>query len=465
MQAMKKIIIPRKDHEVYFISAPVDLKRKSIRPFIYEQLQKLHPTFSDASVFDWQHFAINNLQWFMVTVMDRETIEEYRILYKGAVFFTNTAIALHKRGFTSKGIETIDDEQIGFDVENNKPVSLPRVHSAERASEGSSQAQQTMLRLIPIWYGVFTKNKQWHGVTTLGTSILAIMLLSLFFILAAKGTKNTIRLDLPVEPLTEIKYLPSAIEILENFSCDIVEAGGRMVYWKYNEETEPIIEIQMQGIDLVKIYSICNRYEFLSLQDIHDVKYNDGEPVVIIQLDQGRKGYALAKNGVFLSQDSTIQLINQISDLLQKEKVSISSEILPAEYNGKSLYTIAYTAKDMNLIRSLEIIAALCNENLLNITKMDVSIANGNSFFMVNISLSQSVESYHALYGLGNEKTKIPVAFGYKEAILNIAPPDKKAIETKPENSLVGSIRDSSGQIVFYHDANTNKIFIKGSHE
>jgi len=462
---MKKIIIPRRDHEVYFISAPVNLKRKSIRPFIYEQLQKLHPTFSDASVFDWQHFAINNLQWFMVTVMDRETIEEYRILNKGAAFFTNTAIALHKKGFTSRGIETIDDEQIGFDVENNKPVSLPQVHPTERVSDGSPQAQQAALRFIPVWHGVFTKNRQRQGVTTFGISILAIMFFSIFFILAAKGTKDTIRLDMPVEQVVEIKYLPSAIEMLENFSCDIVEAGGRMAYWKYNEEAGPIIEIQIQGIDLVKIYNICNRYEFLSLQDIHDVKYKEGEPVVTIQLDKGGKGYTIAKNGVFSSQDFTILLINQISDSLQKEKVLISAEILPADYNGKSFYSIAYTAKDLNLISSLEIIAAFCNENLLNVTKMDVSIANGNNFFTVNVSLSQSRESYHALHSLGNGKTKIPVAFGYKEEIPNIAPPDKKAVEAKPDNSLVGSIKDSSGRIVFYHDANTNKIFIKGSYD
>ena len=150
---------------------------------------------------------------------------------------------------------------------------------------------------------------------------------------------------------------------------------------------------------------------------------------------------------------------------LQKEKVSISSEILPSDHNRKSFYTIAYTAKDLNLISSLEIIAAFCNEYLLNITKMDVSIANGNNFFSVNVSLSQSGESYHALRSLGNEKAKIPIAFGYKEEIPNIAPPDKKAMEAKPENTLVGSIRDTSGQIVFYHDTNTNKIFIKGSHE
>jgi hypothetical protein len=464
---MKKIIIPRKDHEVYFISAPTDIKRKSIRPFIYEQLQKLHPTFSDATVFDWQHLAINNLQWFMVTVMDRETLEEYRILYKGAAFFTNTAIAIHKKSFIGGGINVIDDELIGFDMENNRPVSFPPEHPAERASADNnpSPAQQDALRYIPVWHGVFTKNRQRQGLKTLGISIPAIIFLSLIFILAAKGTKNTIHLDLPAEQSEETKYLPSAIEILEKFSCDIVEAGGRMAYWKYNEDSDQIIEIQIQGIDLLRIYNICNRYEFLSLLDMHDVKYKEGDPVVTIQFDHGGKGYTFAKNGVFPSQESAIQLINQISESLQKEKVSISSEILPSDHNRKSCYTIAYTAKDVNLISSLEIIAAFCNEYSLNISKMDVSIANGNNSFTVNVSLSQSGESFHALHSLGDEKTKIPVAFGYKEEIPNIAPPVIKAIEAKPENSLLGSIRDTSRQLVFYHDANTNKIFIRGSYE
>jgi hypothetical protein len=96
-----------------------------------------------------------------------------------------------------------------------------------------------------------------------------------------------------------------------------------------------------------------------------------------------------------------------------------------------------------------------------------VSITSGNNLFAVNVSLSQSGETYHALHSLGNEKTKIPIAFGYREEAPNIAPTEKKVkvIEAKPDNSLVGSIKDTSGQMVFYHDADTKKIFTKGSHD
>jgi hypothetical protein len=392
--------------------------------------------------------------------MDRETIEEYRILHKGAAFFTNTAIAVHKKDFTSSGINTIDDEQIGFDAANNKPVSFP----LEIEKKNSIPEQEAALKSIPPWYGLFTENEQRRSVTTLSIGILAIMFLSFFFVLAAKGTKDTIRPDMPVEPIVEIKYIPSAIEMLESFSRDIVKSEGRMTHWMYNEDEESIIEMQIQKMDLIKIYDICNNYEFLSLQDIQDIKYKDGEPVVTVRLAQ-KRGYITAKNGTFLPQNSAIQMINQISNSLQNQKVSISSEILPSDYNGKNFYTIAYTAKDLNLISSLEIIAAFCNEHLLNIKKMDVSIAGGNDLFTVNVSLSQSIGSNQVSHVLGNEKRKIPIAFGYREEAPRIVPPEKKVVEVKPENPRVGSIKDASGQMVFYHDTNTKKIFITESYD
>jgi hypothetical protein len=398
----------------------------------------------------------------MITVMDRETIDEYRILNKRAAFFTNTAIAVRKKDFASGGINIIDDEQIGFDSENNKPVSVP----LETEKRSGNPDQDAALKSIPPWYGLFTANEQRRGITTLSIGFLTMMLLSLVFALAAKSTKELVPLDTPIESTAEIMYLPSAIKILENFSCDIVEAGCRMIYWKYDEDSDPIIEIQIQGMDLVKIYEICNRYEFLSLQDIQDVKYNDGEPFVAIQLKQAEKGYTLLNANAFYSQSSTIQLIGGISNLLQRQKVSISSEILPANHNGKNYYTIAYTAKDRNLISSLEVIATSCNEYSLSIKKLDITIANNNSLFTVIVSLSQSSEVNSALHNLGNEKEKIPIAFGYREEVLKIASSeDIKTIEAKSEKFLVGSIKDPSGQMIFYHDASTNKIVIGGSND
>jgi hypothetical protein len=446
---------------VYFVSAPGDLKRKFIRLFVYEQLKKLHPAFSEASVFDWQYLVLNNSQWIMVTVMNRDTIEEYRILHRGAAFFTNTAIAVRKKDFTNNGINTIDDEPIGFDIEDNKPISF----QLEIEKRSGAPSQEAALKTLPPWYGLFTENEQRRGITTLSVSILAMMLLSLVFALAAKSTQEPIRFAIPAIPAAEIRYLPSAVEMLENFSCDIVEAGGTMAHWKYNEDADPVMEIQTQGMDLIKIYEICNRYEFLTLQDIQNVKYIEGKPFVTIQLNQAEKGYSLLNANAFFSQSSTIQLIDGISNLLRLQNVSISSEILPTDHNGKGSYSIAYTAKDRNLISSLEIIAASCNEYSLSIRKLEVSITSDNTLFTVSVSLSQSGEANHALQSLGNEKGKIPIAFGYKEEVLNIVSPDKEAIEAKPKNSLVGSIKDSSGQMVFYHDAITRKIVIRGSYD
>jgi hypothetical protein len=218
-------------------------------------------------------------------------------------------------------------------------------------------------------------------------------------------------------------------------------------------------------MDIIKTYEICRRYEYLSLQEIQNVKYQEEKPLVTIQLNQAGQGYTLLNTAAFPSQKSTIHLIDGISNLLRQQKVSISAETLPTNSNGKNFYSIAYTAKDRNLISSLEIIAASRNEHLLSIKRLDVSIMNGNALFSVNVSLSQSGETNRVFYNLGNEKNKIPIAFGYREEAPNIAASDIKPVETKPKNSLVGSIKDSSGQMVFYHDAITKKIVIGGNHD
>ena len=94
---MEKIIIPRRDHEVYFIPVPETLRPKSMRPFVVEQMDKLHPGFSGETAMDIRRLVFDKDRWLMVTVMKPETLAEYRILHKGAAFFTNTSIAVKKK--------------------------------------------------------------------------------------------------------------------------------------------------------------------------------------------------------------------------------------------------------------------------------------------------------------------------------------------------------------------------------
>ena len=56
---MNKVIIPRRDHEVYFISLPNEIKGRQIKACVTAQLDKLHPGFSSALQVDLQNFSFD----------------------------------------------------------------------------------------------------------------------------------------------------------------------------------------------------------------------------------------------------------------------------------------------------------------------------------------------------------------------------------------------------------------------
>jgi hypothetical protein len=459
---MKKIIIPRKDHEVYFIRVPEDMKPKLVQSFAAEQLEKLHPVFSGTSAYDLQRFTFGKSRWIMATVMEGETFAEYRILHRGAAFFTNTSIAVHKKEFINSGIAIVDDEQIGFDSEKGEPVSVPM--EAENLEHAEGQPFfKAKLKNIPSGHGVFPKRKPQRRIAAMTTGILLMVLASSIFVLAAKGSGDVRLPDEIAIPAEEIRYFPAAIEILEKFSIDVVNSDGKMLRWQYNEDSDPFIEIQIRGMDVLTIHEICDQYEYAVLEDIQDVNYSDGEPFVTINLNAARAGYTIIKAGAFSLQSSTLPMIADLSNFLRQQEIIIVSEALPTSDNGNIFYTIIYTAKDWNLIRSLEIITETCDKYLLQVKKMDISISNGNNQFTVVCSLSRCYLPDRTITVMGKERGMIPLAFGYKDLpLLPAVPRQTKMPEPESEPRIVGSIRDGNGQMLFYRDTEAGKIKVWG---
>jgi hypothetical protein len=457
---MKKIIIPRKDHEVYFIAVAEKLKNKQIRPFVIAQIDKLHPRFSENSILDLQMIAFDGSHWVMVTVMETEILEEYRILNKNAVSYTNTSIVIHGNEFLKGGIKVIDDEHIGFDTEKNEPVSVP----LEIAKKDESPVLKAELKGIPQKYGVFAKKMPRYYAPVMTTISILLISLSSIFILAAKSANEIVTINTNNEAVIETKYLPSAIEILAKISCDVVNAGGNMTRWRFNEEVEPLMEIQMRGIDVLTLHKICNQYEFACLQDIQDVKYNEKEPNVTISLNTAGGSYTILKAGAFSPQNATLPMIADLSGFLRQQNIQILSETLPTSNNGNIFYTITYTAKDWNLIRSMEIIHETCDKYLLRIKKMDVSIGSNNNNFTVICSLSHCNNLNNDYKKLEDEIKIIPQAFGYREEIPKIAHQFEVIPEEEIKPAIVGSIRDGNGKLIFYRDI-TGKIINRRDNE
>jgi hypothetical protein len=487
---MKKIIIPRRDHEVYFIPVPEALKLKQIRSFAAAQMEKLHPGFSGETALDIKRLIFNKARWVMATVMDAETLAEYRIINKGAALFTNTSIAVHKKDFTSDGVQTIGDERIGFDSEKNSPVSIP----LESGKTGGSESPPRAGKNIPPRCRVFAGRMPVWRVTAMIACAALSMLLLLFFFPAAKAANEAVIVPLAAaaeEPAPVILYPPAAIEILSDFSADLVVTGGKIKRWRYNEaqyaeDRSPLVVIETRGINVLSLREIFAQYAYFVLDDVSDVRYIDEEPYLTIFLNAVREGYLAPETGTFFSQSFSLPIFSDLTNELKRNGITVVSETLPSAENGNAIYTVTFTAKGRALIRSMETITAICDKYPVRVKSMDVSIGGDNDLFTVVCSLAQSDAPRYAAMGEGENEIprdfitleNIPTVFGYKEVAPPPpppAPPPKAAAaqapvpqesqpqnspeqEVKPELSVVGTIRDGQGQVLFYRDKEDNKI-------
>ena len=451
---MKKMIIPRKDHEVYFFTLTEGIKKKQIKDFAFEQLDKLHPSFRTFSSVDIQQQVFNKKHWIMATVMKEETLTEYKIFNKKTVFYTNTSIAINNKDFVNRGINIINDESIGFDTDNNEPVSIPL------ELDNISNFKSIELKNLPVKHGVFNKKTSKWRIIPVFPSLAIILFISSAFFPTEKN--NAIPQALPealfIEPLSENKIIPSSIEILSEISSEIVKKEGRIISWRYNEENDPFITIQLQDIDILSAYQIGDRLEYLYPYNIQDVRYNDGKPSFTLFLNT-EKDYMRPITASFPGQDITLQILANFKAKLLENDIYLVSEILPnASYR---YYTITYTAKDWNLIRSLEIISEFCYRYQLTVKSMDITMNSDNNRFIVVSSFSYTEETLQTPALSHNEKNLIPIAFGYRDHV-PVAARVVSVPVTGPEHRIIGSISDGSGQSTFYRDFNDGKLRIRG---
>jgi len=215
------------------------------------------------------------------------------------------------------------------------------------------------------------------------------------------------------EPEPELLYLPSSIEMLAKMSEDIFNSGGRITRWQYNEEARPLLVMQLRKMEALAAYQLCNQYEYAYLVDIREDKNENGELGAAVYIDALREEYSFPAVNTFPAQNATVPIIIELTNSLRQNEISVVSEILPTAANGNTHYTITYTSKDWNLIRSLETISAVFNKYPLWVKSLDISINGDNSRFTVMCSLAYCDTQHTTL--LGAEKEKIPAAFDYKE--------------------------------------------------
>jgi len=443
-----KKIIPRKDHEVYFIPIPKDFKTYETQQFVFDALSELHPGFSATTRIDIQTIIFNETRWFMVTVMENETLAEYQIMWRKAVLYTNTSILAHTKGFIHNAPRIIDDELIGFDAEKNKPVSVP----TDTLDTSAGQDFSENLKHIPSRYGVFVKRTPvWFIAAILALIVMSVSIPLINYLYNRKAVQSKDTVAQNDEQATEIIYMPAAITILTKVSEYFVQVNGEIQQWQYNENIDPCIILQCKGISVLTAHTIFDQLEYMDLQDIQDVRYIDGIPLLTIAANVKRNKYILPISNKFPMQSTILSISAELTKSLQKQNVTIISETLPSSGNNYSLYTMTYTAGDRDLIRSMEIIEQLCENYTLRVRSLNIAISSDKSIFTVTCAFSSDKKQDSLVSLPSEEKDKIPIAFGYKPIMPSVV--TVKTQQKSGNTPVIGTIKDLSGETTYFYNS------------
>ena len=441
-----KIIIPRKDHEVYFIISPEGIKRRDAQYMIYDKLSELHPGFNATTRVDIKTIELNETKWFMVTVMAGETLAEYQIIHKKAILYTNTSIMANTKNFTINAPEKIDDELIGFDIKKNEPVSIP----LEIEKDSKNQIFAGDMEKVPFMHGVFNKEKPKWITAAAAVFVMMLVFLPVIFISNNKD-KDTITTPVQYERQIDKKELiPSAFSLLANITELFLMENGEIERWQYNTANNPEVTIQCSGISALTAVTIFGHVKYFALDDIHNINYTNGIPAATIYLRTKHDNYLTPVSYAFANQENILIAAEELTVLFDNQNITINSEIFPSAGNGFMTYTISYTAEERMLVGSMNIIEEICNKYSLFVRSFDIASNSEKRTFTITCAFSFN-ETFSSEIVPNDKKQKIPLAFGYHPAgYLTYTP----IIEQIPERtSLIGTIKDSNNHTIFFHDS------------
>ncbi|MFC1237859.1 hypothetical protein ACFGOO_00315 [Treponema vincentii] len=120
---MKALRIPRKDHDVYCIDITNISAKSKLHTYIHEQLLLIHPIYGADTAVDIKKLKYKEREWAVVTVMQKETLNEYRILYPHTSFVTATTLAIFEKDFFTKEAHLCGQERIWFDAQQQLIIS------------------------------------------------------------------------------------------------------------------------------------------------------------------------------------------------------------------------------------------------------------------------------------------------------------------------------------------------------
>jgi hypothetical protein len=458
----KRVLIPRKDHEIYII--PVNGKApprgKALARLVRDTLRVSHPGYSDTTEYDVKRVAIKSKRYLVITVIEKSTLTEYRLLNQHCPFYTATSLILARgEGYVS-GPFVAADETIGL-TGTDEPYSFP----ADNPGIAKSAEDERVIRLMKNagkHSRVFRKPNPFRLYLIPAVLIIFVIFSFVYY----HGNNKPVPSSPPVGTAPGMPVLPSVIDILADISDKIVNNRATLLHWHYDENADPVIRVSVEGTDAESLLEAINGIPYTVLYNISDIHYVSRKANYELALSLNKEDYAVPLQYIIDNQRLSRALIPALRSGIMEEGGTVQSEILPVQANGYASSIVFSGGKDI-IVKIFDIFEKTLRSGKARVVYMDAYIEADR--FNVSATFAQGYDMpddqipsdrfgmIAAAFGFDtaavSEKTDVPVQ-------RQIGREEKKETENNQREGYVkiGVIRDGNGKSFVYYRTAEGKI-------
>jgi hypothetical protein len=458
----KRVLIPRKDHEIYII--PVNGKApprgKDLDRLVRDTLRVSHPGYSDTTEYDVKRVTAKSKRYLVITVIEKSTLTEYRLLNRHCPFYTATSLILARGESRVPEPFVAADETIGL-TGTGEPYSLP----ADNPGLAKSEEDERVARLMKNagkHSRVFRKPNPFRICLIPAVPVILVI----FSLVYYYGTNKPAPSSSPVEPVPEIPFLPSAFDILADISDRIVNNRATLLHWHYDENADPVIRVSVEGTDAESLLEAISGIPYAVLYTISDIHYVSRKANYELALSLNKEDYAVPLQYIIDNQRLSRALIPALRSGITEEGGTVQSEILPVQANGYASSIVFSGGKDM-IAKIFDMFERTLGNGKARVVYMDAYIETGR--FNASVTFVQGYDMPDNQMPPGRFGV-IAAAFGFDAAAVpekagipvqrQIGREEKKETENGQREGYVkiGVIRDGNGKSFVYYRTAEGRI-------
>ncbi|MBV5330345.1 MAG: hypothetical protein JZU65_22395 [Chlorobium sp.] len=454
---MRRHLIPRRDHEIYFLdlSGEQQIKKHDLHRKALDLLVAHHPGFSIKTRFETKIIKVLGKDWVMITVMEEETLAEYRILHPKTAFYTRTSLLFTQRNFPIAEPKSYGEEKIGIDQDRQFPISEPCVE--KNTTENGSEEIVSCLETAPLKSRVFSKP---FPRTPMVLLFFLLLLTSLTGALIRPQTDSFTKTNSPTEPEQPVLLpdFPSVPYLLNEIANQTASAGGVIRQLLYDEMQHEALLLIISDCEPSSMSAKLNTIKYLLPVGISDIQYIAGMPLYTLRYSLNNGIFSIPAKGISPDIGSSLELLAALRKLARTYMAQVHFEKNPNATSQNAYTSIQVDVSAATIAHFLTDLDALLAEKSMRIRKMSIQANKGSRLFFLEYAFEPCGACSNPTTLLQNANTRIPEAFG----ILPIKTQPQSATQVPAADLIkVGSIKMNTGRSLVYYKSPEGKIVTK----